>query len=300
MSSKIYFSNSNSKKRNLIWWLTRAITSAILLLPNNTSLKLSKKLLLKPVRRKAPELPKNMQLEHISIKDGRLAVYKIGTGPVVLLSHGWSGSASQLFPLMQKLADSGYQAIAFDQIAHGLSSGKQGNLFLFIKAKLAMLERLEQENTVAAVISHSMGGAAALSALNNRHPMLLIAPVFKLKESMFERIDQSGVASQLLVNILKDLEKQHNMEFFSNNPSLNAAEYKGKIHIVHDQNDRFTSIKDSREVSCQNAHISLKETKSLGHGRVISSDEVWQAFGQMMETEQSLSSIDQQEILKAV
>jgi serine aminopeptidase S33 family len=282
MSSKIYFKQNG--KRNFSWWLARAMSNTLLSLPNKTQLMLSKKLLLKPVRRKLSPLPEGINSEQFSFKDGILAIYRIGTGPKVLLSHGWSGAASQLFPLMQRIAAAGYEAVAYDQIGHGQSSGQQGNLFLFIRAKQAMIEKLEAEGEVKAVISHSMGGVAALTALKKPYPLLLIAPVFKLQQSMFEKVAESGIKTRLLENILFDLERQYDMEFFNNNPEKNAADYTGKIHIVHDRNDPFTPLSDSQTVSDQNQHVALKATNNLGHGRIIGSDDTWNAFQQLTES----------------
>lgn len=279
MSSKIYFRQNG--KRNINWWLARLVSNSLLSLPTNIQLKLSKKLLLKPVRRKLAEVPQKMTSERVNFEDGSLAVYRLGHGPKVLLSHGWSGAAYQLFPLMQRIAAAGYQAVAYDQIGHGQSSGEQANLFLFIKAKLAMVEKLENEGEIKAVISHSMGGVAALTAIKKPYPLLLIAPVFKLQQSMFEKVRDSGIKTRLLENILFDLERQYDMEFFNNNPEKNAANYSGRIYIVHDKNDPFTPLADSRIVSSKNKHVALKETVNLGHGRIIGSEDTWLAFQQL-------------------
>lgn len=281
MSSNIYFKQNG--KRSMAWWIARIMSTGLLSLPKSIQLKLSQKILLKPVRRKLTALPDGMTYERVNFKDGTLAVYRLGKGPKILLSHGWSGAASQLFTLMQRIAATGYQAVAYDQIGHGQSSGQQGHLFLFIRAKQAMIEKLETEGEIKAVISHSMGGVAALTALKKPYPLLLIAPVFKLQQSMFKKVAESGVKTRLLENILFDLEQQYGMEFFNNNPEKNAADYLGKIHIVHDQNDPFTPLSDSQTVSQQNQHVTLKATSNLGHGRIIGSDDTWMAFQKLTE-----------------
>ncbi|MBB1440047.1 alpha/beta fold hydrolase [Shewanella sp. SG41-4] len=194
MSSKIYFNENN--RRNFSWWLARGITNSILTLPRVISVKAGKKMLLRPVRNKSISIPQNMTLQTVKTIEGDIQTYIIGTGPIILLSHGWSGSASQFFPLMARIAEAGYQAVAYDQIAHGNSSGDLSNLFLFMKIKLAMIAWLEREQPIAAVVTHSMGAYASLAALTSPYPILLIAPVFKLFESMIERVKQSGMAPQ--------------------------------------------------------------------------------------------------------
>src|SRR5262245_22720923 len=51
--------------------------------------------------------------------DGRLAGWKWGTGPTVLLVHGWGGRSSQLGAFVTALVRAGYSALAFDAPAHG-------------------------------------------------------------------------------------------------------------------------------------------------------------------------------------
>lgn len=282
MSSKIYFNENNH--RNFSWWLARGITNSILTLPRAISLKVGKKMLLQPVRKKSTSIPENMTVHTVKTAEGEVQTYKIGTGPIILLSHGWSGSASQFFPLMARIAEAGYQAVAYDQIAHGNSSGVQSNLFLFIKIKQAMVAWLEREQPIAAIVTHSMGAYASLAALTSPYPILLISPVFKLIESMFERVEQSGMARQLLINVVQDLEQEHQMEFINRNINIHIANYLGKIHIIHDEVDQFALLKDSKAVADEHSHVMLTTTKNLGHGRIISSEDTWVAFNRMMET----------------
>ena len=280
MSSNIYF--SDKKQRKLSWWIVRAITNLILLLPQATNVKIAKKLLLKPDRRKMVTLPQSMSQQTLNTVSGNVAVYKIGKGPVILLSHGWSGSASQLFALMIKIAEAGFQAVSFDHLGHGQSDGDEANLFLFIKTKKLIIELIEKEQPLKTIISHSMGSAAALNAFNGPQPLLLIAPVFKFSEAMFEKVEQSGVARQLLENVLADLERQHGMDFIASDPIHHVDNYSGDIHIVHDIDDQFSPIIDSVQIAEANAHVKLTMTNNLGHGKVIASDDTWVEFLKMM------------------
>ncbi|TQV88436.1 alpha/beta fold hydrolase [Aliikangiella coralliicola] len=284
MSSKIYFSNNQS--RSFSWWLTRALTSFILYLPQKQSLRMGKKLLLKPVRRTVKNVPSNMQLERIVIPEGEIQLYKRGQGPIVLLSHGWSGSASQMFPLMEKISKAGYQAVAFDQLAHGRSSSDEANLFLFIKTMRHLVSHFENRHRIEAVVCHSMAAAAALNAITNPYPMLLIAPVFDFLNSLFEKVVESGVPKQLLVNVLNDLEKQHDMKISQIDPRDKVKNYPGNIHIVHDRGDRFTPHSISETMSQKHQQVNLVSTNDLGHGRIINSDETWQVFTDMINEQQ--------------
>ena len=54
----------------------------------------------------------------------RLVARTFGTGPRVLLVHGWEGRGVNLGKFIAPLVDAGYQAIALDGPAHGESPGK--------------------------------------------------------------------------------------------------------------------------------------------------------------------------------
>lgn len=289
MSSKIYFTDKSN--RTATWWITRAISLLILLLPKPLSVKITKRLLLKPFKRQNTSLPEGMTQYFMPTQQGNIAVYQMGQGPTVLLSHGWSGSASQFFKLMEKLSHSGFQAVAFDQLGHGRSDGKYGNLFLFIETQRVMIEQIEKTKHLKAIIAHSMGTAAALNASRGPHPVLLIAPVFEFSKAMFEKVEQSGVAIQLLKNLLASLELEHKMVFKECDPVNKIADYRGDINIVHDKNDLFAPVQISKEVANCHPQVKLVETSNLGHSRVISSDETWSLFLSLMALRQSNASL---------
>src|SRR3954463_5139288 len=62
-------------------------------------------------------------LEH---KGRHIATWRWGwrDAPIVILSHGWGGHASQMRAFVFPLLSAGYQVIAYDQPAHGISEGK--------------------------------------------------------------------------------------------------------------------------------------------------------------------------------
>jgi esterase/lipase len=267
------------------------MSKLILILPRKISVRITKQLLLKPYRRKSVALANGMTQRSMTTPHGKIAVYQMGHGPVVLLSHGWSGSASQFFGLMDRLADAGYRAIAFDQLGHGQSDGEHGNLFLFIKTQQLLIQQIEKDQELKVIIAHSMGTATALNASGGPHPLLLIAPVFEFSKAMFEKVEQSGVVIQLLKNLLYQLELQHEMDFYACDPINKVESYQGDISIVHDKDDLFTPIEVSQFVTQSYSQVSLTETINLGHSRIIASDETWSAFLSLVKSEQSNASL---------
>ena len=86
-----------------------------------------------------------------------------GSGPPIVLLHGFTGSAETWTPLRQKL-DSAYRVIAIDQPGHGQSSSPPDpdryRLDRFASDLAFLLDSLDIERAV--VLGYSMGGRAAL------------------------------------------------------------------------------------------------------------------------------------------
>lgn len=272
MSSKIYFSSSATRKPFAYYFIKVASSTALKVAPK-FAFNQTRKLLLTPVKNRARNtLPAQFTQQKLPTENGNLQLTVIGEGPVVIFTHGWSGSSRQFLPTMQKVAKSGYKAIAFDHYGHGESDGQFANLPLFIKGLKSVLAHTEKPK---AIVSHSMGTIAALN-VSKDVPHLLIAPTFGFYDSFKARILNTGIHRQLFSRVLKSVEDEHNMRFDEILPEQHIAEHAHPIHIIHDQQDRFAPFELSKKQATQHAHITLKPVNKLGHGRIINSDETWQ------------------------
>lgn len=107
------------------------------------------------------ELPWLERAERITLRFG-LSALRWGSGPTVLLMHGWEGRPTQFASLIDALVQAGYGVIALDAPAHGRSPGREANIVLFARA---LLEAAEDLPPLYGVIGHSMGGASAMLAI---------------------------------------------------------------------------------------------------------------------------------------
>src|SRR6185369_10241160 len=69
----------------------------------------------------------------------RLATWRWGEGPPVLLVHGWGGHAGRLSRFVSPLVEAGFSAVAFDAPGHGASPARLCSLQDFIRAGAAVL-----------------------------------------------------------------------------------------------------------------------------------------------------------------
>lgn len=178
MSAQLFFPNSTSR-RDFKWHLLNLGTrSAYRCYPALSQAFLRRKLAPAPGR-KAETPPSHFLRETLDTPNGDIESYSVGEGPVVLFLHGWMGSGSQFFPIMEAVAASGYRAVTFDQYNHGLSKGKECNIPLLLVAAQTVIDRIPLQTPVAAVVSHFIGSAVALnSTIDRTTSHFMISPLF--------------------------------------------------------------------------------------------------------------------------
>lgn len=279
MSAKIYFRTGPSQR------LQRAIialaSSLHRKLAPKHALATAERILLTPTRLPAKNSkPDRMISASVNSAMGTLATYQLGSGPVWLLVHGWSGAAHQFFPLMQHIADRGYTALAFDLPAHGASDGQQAHLPAFIDA----ITTLCKGNSIAGVVAHSMGGAAVLQAnlpALSKQPLLLIAPVLNYVENMYQTIHRSGYSMRLFEQVSQRISQQWQLALADIDPIARLHQRHGDCLIVHDPGDRLASFEVSQAAcaSLNNAHLIAADKQ--GHGRVMKCKATLAAFDQL-------------------
>jgi len=106
-----------------------------------------------------------MHSRFVTIQGFRLHLLEAGSGPAVLLLHGFAGSAEEWRPTGDVLARAGYRAIAVDLLGFGRSA-KPADAPYSLELGAGLLAGLLDTLGVAraAVVAHSMGGKYALAA----------------------------------------------------------------------------------------------------------------------------------------
>ena len=99
-------------------------------------------------------------MPNIQTRDGtRLRYKELGEGRPVILIHGWPLSADSWDPIMMKLADNGYRAIAYDRRGFGHSDhAKSGYDYDTFADDLADVMQETGATEDVALVGFSMGG----------------------------------------------------------------------------------------------------------------------------------------------
>ena len=212
------------------------------------------------------------------VVDGRTVVaWRWGTGPSVILVHGWGGYGAQMQPFVEPLTRAGFQTVLFDAPAHGVSGpsrlgARRSTLFDFADALNAVVRAT---SSVAGVIAHSGGATAAAWALRSWPtasvpPMVFIAPMsspIKYREILKQRV---GFSDRVMRRFIARTERKlgfvwHQLEV----PEMAAQVKTPPLLVVHDRDDRETSWSEGAAIAEAWPDARLHTTERLGHYRVL-------------------------------
>jgi len=196
-----------------------------------------------------------------------------GTGPVVLLVHGWGGHAGQMLALAEALAAQGLQPVLVEMPAHGRSGGGVSNLPQFARALDYVAGRLQQQcHTLQAVVAHSLGANAAAYAVSRGlgvQRLVLLAPpaspyeYTRLFARMFSLSETTRAAMQ------QRIEAREGIVMPQFEPAAVGPRIRVSTLVVHDRGDRINRFADGLAYSRAIADAQLIATEGLGHAKIL-------------------------------
>jgi pimeloyl-ACP methyl ester carboxylesterase len=209
---------------------------------------------------------------------GELAVTIWGSnGPAILLMHGWGGARAQMTGFVDPLLFAGYRVVAYDQPAHGDSTGTMTNL-LEIAPSMDLIAR--REGNFYAVIAHSFGSLITSYALvkGNFPPperLVYFGAFNQLLESLPRFQVLAGVADHVMDGLRHMIYENFGKEVLD---AIVNEKLAPRIHIpammFHDIADNVTPVEDSRAIARVWKGAQLIETEGLGHRGALQSKSI--------------------------
>lgn len=230
--------------------------------------------------RRRPASPEELQQlstatrQLIEYRGLSLVAWSWGSGPTVLLLHGWESRAGHMAAFVPWLTKAGFRAVALDAPGHGDSEGEVTDVMDYGKAVRAAADRL---GPIAAVIAHSVGAAAAQYAY--AHGLRVNASVLMCGPTSLTRVIQrTGVACGLDgagISCLEALLCEHIGDQLSV-MDLEALQV-GRTHpalILHDPDDREMPVSESYALAAVWPGSQLLLVPGVGHRRIVASKDV--------------------------
>lgn len=226
------------------------------------------------------ELPLLASSERITLRFG-LSALRWGSGPTVLLMHGWSGRPTQFALLIRGLVNAGYGVVALDGPAHGRSPGREANVVLFARA---LLEAASELPPLRAVIGHSMGGASALLATQmglRSETLVTIATPSRILGLLRGFARHMGLPPEARAHFVRQVEKVAGIPA----AHLDVQRYQLDLPglIVHAEDDQVVPVSEADLIYQAWFDSQLLRLPGGGHQRLLSEPLLVQAVLELLE-----------------
>jgi len=263
--------------------MMRAFSKFLLLLAPSVALKLTQKFICKPIR-KPSNWPKQVKQFNTMTRHGKVRTYKYGSGKTIWLVHGWSGSAFQFWPLMQRLADKGFEVISFDLPGHGQSQGHYSSLPKMIRAFDDISASLLQPQQV---ITHALGASVVANSQwfkSYHQELFVIAPVLKYFELLQTKINKIGLDQQLFDNLIHHIYRREKMLLTELNSMPHIQAFTGRLNIIHDKYDTLSPATICEKLA-KVTNAEVLTMNKIGHNKMLRSKTVLEFIdaGQQLE-----------------
>lgn len=221
------------------------------------------------------KLLKQAQSFYLEFNGNRIKVFEWGSGPVILLVHGWGGRALQLDAFIAALVNRGFKVAAFDQKGHGESSSRFSSYPEFVRS--TDLVAAHYANELHGVIAHSMGANSMFKVseyFERKLKIAVVAPVENFLVMLEEMRMKRGIYEKLFAHVVRQIEAESGLQL----SDLSELDYekieRHEVLLVHDKFDRINKVSASHGIH-RNLHgSSLMQTEMLGHSRILASPEV--------------------------
>jgi pimeloyl-ACP methyl ester carboxylesterase len=238
-----------------------------------------RRLMLRPRRhvRPGPLLPLRLADERIDLGDG-LVAWRWGSGPKVLLVHGFEGNRRQFAAVIDALLERGLSAVALDVPAHGDSTGDELTAVKFIAALERTFCRLD---AIHGVIGHSMGGAMTLFSLAHmaRRPrVVLVSAPSSLKRQLHRFALAVGLSKRGTAAFIAAVEARVGRPASDFDVRQIADKVDLPLLLIHDQNDRQVPVAEAARAAHVLPDAELMVTRGLGHNRLLADPTVVRAI----------------------
>lgn len=204
---------------------------------------------------------------------GRLAAYRAGGGPIVLLAHGFGGSSSDFNAFVPALLAHGFAIAALDFAGQGHSSGEIAT----IPDGAAALQALQaRTGRFHAVIAHSLGCAITVESMTSGlevERVVFIAPPRRYGDYVLHIAQQHGWTEDYVAAVLVELLKL-GVDTARLDVPNQVTGFTQPALILHSDNDRILPLQFGQAVAQAWPGSILLPQPGLGHRRILSDPSV--------------------------
>jgi len=192
-----------------------------------------------------------------------------GSGPSVLLLHGWESSTARWFEMYEPLRQAGFNIYAIDAPAHGQSEGKKFNVFMYAQVLDAYFTQLGFAPDYW--VGHSGGGMAAIyyaSKVDYTYApkrIVSMAVPGQLENFIDKFCEMVGANDRVKYGIEYTMHRRLDHRF----ADIDFTEYVKNVAVpglvIHDEEDDVAPIAGAERMHANWRGSEIATTKGRGH-----------------------------------
>ncbi|MBC7171959.1 MAG: alpha/beta hydrolase [Polyangiaceae bacterium] len=200
--------------------------------------------------------------------------WRFGTGPKVVLVHGWQGRGSQLGAFVAPLVDAGHEVILFDAKAHGDTRGRHVDARDFADALDAIART---EGKLHAIIGHSMGGMAAAASrrLGTRaNRWVVVGSPFSPEGAVDHLQRLLALSPEVVRHVRKKLSDRLDTSWDEVVGGGFFRDGEAPLLVIHDRGDDEVPFAHAERIAEAWGDAHVLATEGLGHRKILWNPEV--------------------------
>jgi pimeloyl-ACP methyl ester carboxylesterase len=216
-----------------------------------------------------PPVPAEARLQVVRAGSKEIATWTWGTGPRVLLAHGWAGSARDMVPIAMQLGHRGCSVTVFDMPAHSRSTGRTTTLPEMAEAVRVVARTT---GTPDGVVGHSLGAAAVVLALRDglgATSAALLAPVAEPWLFLRRLADLLAFSDARYQGLVGQIQRRAGVAIRAIDGATAARSLTARALILHDPADRQVPFSHGEALATAWSGATLQATPGLGHRRLL-------------------------------
>ena len=205
------------------------------------------------------------RFDSVPTRYGPVATWSAGSGPAVLLVHGWEGNHADMEAFVTPIVRASRRAVAFDLPAHGESAGEFASLW---DLATALEDVAAWCDGADAIVAHSAGCAAASIALGRgleARKVAFVAPPLRYEHFIRFAAQRQGLDGDRLVAAFDTL----GYEIDRLDIRTNAASIDVPLLIVHSRDDRICAAENATKICDAWKNSTVEFVEGLGHTRIL-------------------------------
>ncbi|HYK41705.1 MAG TPA: alpha/beta fold hydrolase [Thermoanaerobaculia bacterium] len=253
--------------------MLRASFGSVSFLLPGVSARCAERLFRTPARN--PRLPREAQtlargvFRREAFGKGFLATWTFGSGPPVLLVHGWGGHAGRLYRFVEALVAGGFSVITFDAPGHAESSGSESSLPDFAAA-INYLATVH--GPLAGIVGHSLGATASALVVRRglRVPrIVLLAPGADPEQYTFRFAHYFRIPTNVHAGMKQRLAERYSVAWNDLRLDTPIGSAPAEMLVIHDRGDARVPWRDGKAIADAWPGAQLITTRGLGHHKIL-------------------------------